>query len=65
MGDDEAEKLYILATSLAKVRAAADIAASAMPFVPEARKAAALLEKAADRLHAEWEKMRGTNDDDV
>lgn len=59
MGDDEAEKLYILTTSLAKVRAAADIAASAMPFVPEARQAAALLFGAADRLHAEWEKMRG------
>jgi len=55
MGDDEAEKLYILATSLAKVRAAA---ASAMPFVPEAKQAAALLFGAADRLHAEWEKMR-------
>lgn len=59
MSDDEAENLYILATSLVKVRAAADIAASAMPFVPEAREAAAILGKAADRLHAEWEKMRG------
>lgn len=58
MNDDEAEKLYILATSLARVRAVADIAASAMPFVPEAREAAAILGKAADRLHAEWEKMR-------
>ena len=58
MTDDEREKLYILATSLAKVRAAYDIAASAATFVPEAREACRVLGDAADRLHAEWERLR-------
>lgn len=49
------ERLYILATSLARVRAAFDIAGSALPFAPEARDACLALEKAADRIEAEWE----------
>lgn len=49
------ERLYILATSLAKVRLAHTAAATALAFVPEAKIACLALGKAAARLEAEWE----------